>query len=216
MKDKKRMLWIAVFCLCAAAMLTAQTVAPNRGIRIGLGVAIGKEVLAVNDQEESFIPSINQVDLPTFYIPILIIPTIRIEPEFGYLKASSSVGGIDRDVSLMLFGGGVFLTQWYGPVDLYFGGRFDLLKSSVHVNKPVDQTTTRTDLIYGPAVGGEYFFDSLKKLSIGGEIQFNFVKLGEIKGEEDRAANAGTGKIDRSIVRTKPLIFVRWYFGRKG
>jgi hypothetical protein len=175
-------------------------------------VVIGKEVMNMNGFGEP-IPMINSVDFPTFYVPVLIMPSIRVEPEFGLLKYSTSLSGVDEKYTVMFFGAGIFLTQWYGQVELHLGGRVNWLLGRYHHENGWEYTVTRIDFTWGPAIGGEYFFT--KNLSLGGEVQFNFVKIGNSKTDPEVNAADNVEEAEQSPMRTKPLVFVRWYFGAK-
>jgi len=60
---------------------------------------------------------------------------------------------------------------------------------------------SKMDFFIGPAVGGEYFFS--EHFSLGGEIQGNFVFLGQYDDDSETK---------ESMFKMKPLVFVRWYF----
>jgi opacity protein-like surface antigen len=144
---------------------------------------------------------------------------------FGFWRYSYSYSNEDNEESkytLWDVGCGAFFTTWCGPVNLYFGGRVGILRASysykytyIYDSSSItsDGDGSRTDWVYGPAVGGEYFFT--KNLSIGGEIQFNFQSVGEWKWEDEEEEEEDTGEYSESIMYTRPLIFVRWYLGCK-
>jgi hypothetical protein len=216
MKGTNLRRWTAALCIGMIALAQAQslTTAYANRPKLGLGVAIGKEVYSVGEMSDP-VPEIKTVDFPSIYIPIRIAPNIRVEPEIGFFRYSvESV--TDQTFTLLLYGAGVFFLQNIGAVDLSWGVRFNLMNETYHVSGAgVDQTVKRKDTIYGPALGGEYFFTP--NLSLGGEVQFNLMTLGELKFEGD-GANAGEDneKVKSKIMRTKPLVFVRWYFGKRG
>jgi hypothetical protein len=215
MKHRIKTLWVAAILIGLAAQAAAQlattsvVVRPNP--RIGLGVALGKEVYEITDNG-----AVNQVDFPTFYVPVFIHPNLRLEPEIGFVRYSTTTGVSIIRNSILLTGCGAFIGHWCGPVYLYGGGRVAWIRNTHFVQSMIGagKTTTLIDLMWGPALGGEYFFTP--HLSLGGEIQFNFVKYKEYK-ITDYTADEPTGAVERLVkrtsARTKPLVFVRWYFG---
>lgn len=208
----------ALLCVAAAVAAQAQSLSLTHVERpmLGLGVAIGKEVSTLGDLTDPIV-TVHQVDFPSIYLPIRLNPGLKIEPEFGITRYTIDAPDVDQTFSIMLIGAGAFFLMNVGPVDLSWGLRFAMLKESYDHDGLVDYTVTRNDMVYGPALGGEYFFT--RNFSLGGEVQFNYVKIGEIEIDGDDAPTnglAGDEKIKQSMLRTKPLIFVRWYFGRKG
>ncbi len=208
---------IALLCVAVACPALAQSLSLTHVERpmLGLGVAIGKEVSTLGDFSDPVV-SVHQVDFPSIYLPIRVNPGLKIEPEFGLMRYTIDASSVDQTFSIMLIGAGAFFLMNVGPVDLSWGLRFAMIKESYDHDGAADYTVTRNDMVYGPALGGEYFFT--RNFSLGGEVQFNYVKLGEIETDGDDAPNNGTAedeKIKQSILRTKPLIFVRWYFGGK-
>lgn len=222
----KKVLWvfICIFMLFSLSnLVNAQSAAGMERMRIGLGVAMGKEVLPIYEGT-----AIKMVDFPNFYIPIQVSPGIRIEPYFGYWRYSYSFSSGSsyeekEKVTLMDLGVGVFMTTWCGPVNLYYGGRIGMHKVSYYSKEEYtydsttdtdEYTAKQTNMVYGPAVGGEYFFTN--NLSIGGEVQFNYMKMGDWKYEDDEENNNDSDYSEsESYLFTRPLIFVRWYFGCK-
>jgi len=79
-----------------------------------------------------------------------------------------------------------------------------IIQTSSYFKSPLDEwDRSKIDFYIGPALGAEYLFT--KRFSLGGEIQLNFISIGQWDGDLS-AENS------ESVVRTKPLIFVRWYF----
>ncbi|MCJ7811739.1 hypothetical protein MUP95_00255, partial [bacterium] len=142
----KRIMWIFVFIFVlfsVSNLVQAQTAAGMERMRIGLGVAIGKEVL---DIEGMYFQT---VDFPNFYIPIQVSPGIRIEPYLGYWRYSYSSSysndytSEDKEkVTFMDLGTGVFMTTWCGPVNLYFGGRIGMQKISYYSKEYYEYDST--------------------------------------------------------------------------
>ena len=215
---KTAWLFICIFVLFSLSNLVyAQSAAGMDQMRIGLGVAIGKEVMPI---EESMI--LKMVDFPDIYVPIQVSPGFRLEPYFGYWRysySSENSSTYEQKYSIMDLGVGVFITTWCGPVDIYYGGRIGMQKNSQYYKSTYtyDSTTetteskaNQTNWIYGPAVGGEYFFTN--NLSLGGEVQFNYMKMGEWK-ESNGEDHESDYKQSTSVLYTKVMITVRWFFG---
>ena len=59
---------------------------------------------------------------------------------------------------------------------------------------------SKTDFYIGPAIGGEYMFSD--NFSLGGEIQVNYIKLGNFDEDSDAST---------SLVSTRGKIILRWY-----
>ena len=162
--------------------------------RIGIGVSIGKEVLAADGMQ------LTLFDFPSFYLPISLSSNFRFEPEIGYYRYSGSGEDWKQSYSILSIGCGIFLMTRKGNVDIYYGARLGLISTlSSYEYTWSDGEESKTDFYVGPAIGGEYFFT--KHLTLGGEIQFNYISMGQWDDGED----------SESVIRTKPLIFVRWY-----
>lgn len=162
--------------------------------RIGIGVSIGKEVLPTDGMQ------LTLFDFPSFYLPISLSSNFRFEPEIGYYRYSGSDEDWKESASILSIGCGIFLMTRKGKVDIYYGARLGLISTSHSYEYPwSDGEESKTDFYVGPAIGGEYFFN--KHLTLGGEIQFNYISMGQWDD----------GEGSESVIRTKPLIFVRWY-----
>lgn len=205
----KKVIWIlllAVPLFFAVSLANAQDYdrKDNGRKMFGLGVAMGKEpVIWWWDVE-----NISYLDFPSFYMPIQVNRFFRIEPQFGYYKFDFQYDDGDQDkISVIDTGIGAFYTWWFGPVDLYFGGRFGWQFWKYYEDwwGSIDKQK-RTDFYWGPAIGGEYFFS--RNLSIGGEIQFQFIDYGPFI--EDSVPDES----DFKAWKSKTLFFIRWFFGR--
>ena len=162
--------------------------------RIGFGVSLGKEIINIPNE------ALTLLDFPSFYLPIRISPNFRLEPEIGYYRYSRSDEDWKGSYSILSIGCGIFRMTRKGNVDIYYGARLGLISSSnSYESSWSDGKESKTDFYVGPAFGGEYFFT--QHLTLGGEIQFNYIFMGQWDG----------GEGSESVMRTKPLIFVRWY-----
>ncbi len=165
--------------------------------RIGFGVSLGKEIIVGAGE----VMQLTLFDFPSFYLPINLSSNFRFEPEIGYYRYSASDGDWNDSYNIFKIGCGIFYITRKGKVDIYCGARLGLISTSYsYESQWGDEEDSKTDFYVGPAIGGEYFFT--KHLSLGGEIQFNYISMGQWDDEEGSA----------SVIRTKPLIFVRWYF----
>lgn len=157
--------------------------AKEKKCRVGIGVSLGKEYMWFGSSNV----------FPTFYVPIDISSKFRLEPEIGFNLYSESFGIWDEPSSIIYLGCGIFAMSQKEKVNIYYGARTGLIFTSYNWNG------SRTDFYVGPVTGGEYFLT--KNFSLGGEIQVSYIFISLIRGE-DRA----------SQLKTKTLIFVRWYF----
>jgi hypothetical protein len=136
-------------------------------------------------------------------LPISLSSNFRIEPEIGYYRYSGSDEDWEESYSILSIGCGIFSVTQKGKVDIYYGLRLGLRSTSYSYRYTWDGVDSvdesKTDFYIGPAIGGEYFFT--KHLTLGGEIQLNYIFIGQWDD----------GEGSESVIRTKPLIFVRWY-----
>lgn len=183
-------------------LISMQISAQEQENSIGFGVSLGKEIFA----EEGLILTV--FDFPSFYIPVIISTGFRIEPEIGLYRYSVSDDFWKQSYSIFAMGCGFFSMTHKEKVDIYYGMRIKLRRISSSYEfqyswygyqESEKDKSSKTDVYIGPAVGGEYFFS--RNLSIGGEIQLNYVFLGHW---DDNNSSA-------SEIKTNTLIFLRWY-----
>jgi len=198
----KKVIFILLFVCISLLMvnpLQAQErlQAQEKRSSIGLGVSLGKEL---------YMPGLTMLDFPTFYLPITPSPNFRIEPEIGYYRYSGEFEDYETTETYLTVGCGIFLISQRGNTNIYYGLRLGFIRVYEYDkwiwNGQDVYEEHRTDYYIGLAIGGEYLFN--KHLSLGGEIQVNFISIGQWSDS--------TGKHSESITRTKPLVFVRWYF----
>lgn len=212
MKNSTIVLTILLICFAVSFQVAAQT----DDTRIGLGVSLGKEVLA------SELLTITMLDNPSVYMPIVINGKFRIEPEFSLMTYSGSNEEYDVEshYKILVLGMGLFPQTRVGSVDIYYGIRLGIISTAYHekyqdwdyvwdpvyqdyreITSTVENDESKMDFFVGPAIGGEYFFS--EHFSLGGEIQANFVFLGQYDDDSETS---------ESMFKMKPLVFVRWYF----
>jgi hypothetical protein len=106
------------------------------------------------------------------YLPLLVGPTIRLEPSFGVrtVNRPSRANNVDeRDLTLGL---GVFLMQKVAePMDIYAGGRVKLNFARVEESGG-GASDSGTDFIVAAALGGEHYLFS--RFSVGLEAQLGY------------------------------------------
>ncbi len=168
--------------VAVAAMVVAAPAQAQNGGKIGLGVAIVPLDPALGTTIE-------------VYVPLMVAPNFRIEPEVGIKTASNDAG----DSSDITIGAGFFAVQKAAQnADMYFGGRLKLNFASV---KPSGGTSTSaTDIELAAAAGGEYYL--APKFSIGVEGQLGFYSLGKVNG---------AGGLSTTGFFTTGLGFLRFY-----
>jgi len=196
MKKASFIMLLVVTSLYLSNFLYAQEETQEERSRIGFGVSLGKEIIAIGE-------AYTLLDFPSFYLPISLSSNFRFEPEIGYVRYSGSGEDWKESNSILSIGCGIFFMTRKGKVDIYYGARLGFMITSYSWrftwNGMDSDDDSKTDFYIGPAIGGEYFFT--KHLTLGGEIQFNYISMGQWDDGED----------SESVIRTKPLIFVRWY-----
>ncbi|MDZ7262523.1 MAG: hypothetical protein ONB05_10515 [candidate division KSB1 bacterium] len=191
---------VGIIFFLSSNMLPAQEKTP----RIGVGVSLGKEAIPIEDYEVSAVFTL--FDFPSFYIPILISPRFKLEPEIGLYRYSRSTKDSESSNMVFSLGCSIFPMTQKGKVSIYYGARLEIVRFSFSYKYSQDghhesREDSNTDFYIGPAIGGEYFFT--EHLSVGGETQVNFIFIGQGDDTEDTS---------ESVIRTKTLIFLRWYF----
>ena len=207
---KRYLLFVMLFIFIASTTLFAQPEQTMQKTRLGMGVAMGKEVFGFLGENLTFI------DFPCFYVPIQFGYTFRVEPEFGFYNYNHN-----DDYTTILLGCGFFLTNYSGPFNLYYGARVGMyMNSGTYIETDYEwdedvldyvETTTeiewsRNDMVFSPTIGAECHLCK-RKLSLGGEIQFNYLMYGKEEMDGEKADDAP------KVMKTKTLFFIRWYFG---
>lgn len=185
MKTVSLILSVSISILLASDLATPQEKSP----RIGVGVSLGKELVAYTYYPHywwwgDYYWGMPSIDFPSIYIPIIVSPKFRLEPEIGFWWLSRS----GYSSTILRIGWGMFSIERKKQTNLYQGLRVGVILK--------DDYTSTTDIFIGPALGGEYLFSS--HFSLGGEAQLNFVYC--------------TNADSRSTLSTKVLSFLRWYF----
>lgn len=166
------------------------------GTRFGMGVAMGKEVFSYYGE------NLTVLDFPCIYFPIQFGSTFRLEPEFGFYRYDHN-----STYTTMLIGCGVFLTRYWGSFDLYYGARAGMYRHSGTYEDIDEYDYKRNDFVVSPTIGAECFLCQ-RRLSLGGEFQFNYLMYGKEELDGVKADDAP------KVMKTKTLFFIRWFFGR--
>lgn len=101
----------------------------------------------------------------TVTVPILL-SSVRLEPQLGYRRTSTSVQGDDDESdSVLEIGGGVFTNlNTYDSGSIYAGGRIGIVQQS---QSSGNTTVSESDFFIGPVLGGEYYLGD--QFSLGAE-----------------------------------------------
>jgi len=169
--------------------------------QFGIGLSFGREPLIVEGIK--LIP-----ERPTFYLPINLSQHFRIEPELGIYCYRLSDYETKYIYDILSYGFGVFGLDHKDQFEVSYGVRLLWLYFEQNVKYRMHRAhiANRTDFVFGPAIGGVYNFS--KHFSLGGEIQFNYTKVGkwDPKGYKEYDVTL------RSSLQNVSLVFIRWYF----
>lgn len=195
----KKTIFILLFVLtffAASILLQGQ----EKRSRIGIGISMGKEITSSNGSV------LTLFDFPSIYVPIIISSKFRLEPGIGFYRYSDSGTDWEESTTILSLSFGIFVVTRKDKVDIYYGVRNGLIciwdYDRYDWNGTERYERSKTDYYFGPAMGGEYFFS--KHFSLGGEVQLNYVFIGQWDGGDGGGTEGG--------IRTKTFIFVRWYF----
>ncbi len=154
----------------------------------------------------------------SFYVPINVLPNLRIEPQIGYWHIGANPNnvpnGTDYSLSAFSIGAGAFFyVAPATPVGFYVGGRLAVVynKVSTLVTQGPPQViaeTSETDFSIAPTVGGEYAV--LPRFTVGAELQLPITFYGN--PSTTAAGTTVTTNLDRGGVSTNAVIFLRYFF----
>jgi len=150
--------------------------------------------------------------IPTIFIPIDANDKLRIEPEFSYFRDKDKSDDTEWTTTRIRIGIGIFGKMNKPKTIIYYGLRLGYTHSTYkyeHSYYPygTDSHEEKSKrFFFGPAVGGEYFFNS--HFSLGCEVGFRYISL-----ESEENVDALYNYDDESkIAGTKANIFLRFYF----
>jgi hypothetical protein len=199
---------LAAFFAGLVAASAAHAQVPEHAV--GFGVSLNPTALTAGNELTLMLP----IGFGNIYLPIIAGPGLKVEPEFGILRTSSSSSGNGASGSqtgtLVRVGAGVFqLIRVGGNTALYVGPRVAMIRtsSSETYSGGTPTSSHQTSWSFGAAFGGEYFFSP--HFSLGGEVQLNYILVGQ------PVVEPGSGSSSTShdhMISNNGLIFVRLYF----
>lgn len=198
------------FLCCALLLLfSASTKAQDDPVRFGFGVGFGHGFNFVGGSDLSVITL--PLDFADFSV-IIRGKNFRFEPTLGYFSTSSSstssTSGYtsESDFSNVRLGAILAYATSNGSMNYYYGIDFGVILSSESSSSSAPGSTStdesKTDFFVGPAIGGEYMFSD--NFSLGGEIQINYISIGEFNGDSQT-------DVSQSAVSSRGKIVLRWY-----
>lgn len=190
---------IKSFLCCTLLLLFVESAkAQDDRVRVGFGVGFGKDmgIIFIGENFEPLSPVL-PVDFANFSV-IILSKNFRFEPTFGYYSYShTSSSGSESSSSNFRLGAVLAYANSKASMNYYYGIDIGAILSS-QSSSSTDRS--KTDFYIGPAIGGEYMFSD--NFSLGGEIQVNYIKLGNFDEDSDAST---------SLVSTRGKIILRWY-----
>jgi len=158
-------------------------------------------------------------------VPVNVMPILRVEPLIGISRSGKTTeddsgtdmvttSSVDQNIQLGL--GVYYLLRTNDPFLLYVGPRFGVLlqsdtSTSDATGKEIESVTSQTNIGLGLGFGGEYFFNP--RLSLGAEININYVIVGEPTTEVDgKEPDDDKITVSESGLTTGTNVFVRFYY----
>lgn len=181
----------------------------DSGIQFGFGVGISSEYTVYNFNGYGDRLQIETLPIDMANFSVLIKGSFfRVEPSFGYFTTSTDYSyqgsSTESSTSNIRLGAVIaFNDDHIESMNLYYGIDIGLILSSHSYISSISTESTersKTDFFVGPAVGGEYLF--IKHFSLGGEINLNYISIGQYDSENDISAWA---------MSTRGMIYLRWY-----
>jgi hypothetical protein len=181
----------------------------DNNVQFGFGVSISSEYTTYiySELQQGIQIATLPIDMANFSI-IVKNNFIRFEPSFGYFTQSidynDATYSAEYSNSNIRVGAVVaFNNTNIESMNFYYGIDFGFIFSSRNYtsnNSDESDSNSKTDFFIGPAIGGEYLF--IKHFSFGGEINLNYISIGQYDSETD---------ISSWAMSTRGLIYLRWY-----
>ncbi len=201
-----------IFIFVLGFLLINSSIKGQDSVNIGIGISLNPNLLFTNSET----PYYSLTSPANFYL-LINSSHFRLEPEVGFYSFSNryaaEYGSDDYTSSILRIGIGLFyILPIESSFDIYFGPRFGfLLRSSTSRSytgyySSGEFKKTQTDFFMGICTGAEYFFSN--HFSIGGEIQFNYLSL----GNPEYTPQQGSSTNSTTVTFTNALMFFRWYF----
>ena len=198
---------VIFFMLTVTFPLSAQEVENKYGI----GVNFAKDFVYANVGGADY----SILALPYDFSNISFIvrgEKFRLEPMIGYFRYgrnySQGSSSSKYSYSNWRLGANLSVNNANGAMHHYYGITIGVILSSMSSEITSEFNSgkndeSKTDFFIGPILGGEYNFNEF--LSLGGEIQFNYISLGQYNDDSD-------AEISESLLTTRAIIVLRWYF----
>ena len=201
---------VTFLILVLTTFSSAQT--EGSSVQFGFGVNISREVPTFTSSETMEIITL-PIDLANFTF-VIRGKNFRIEPSLGYFTGSSDYtnGQYHSEGSISNFRIGAVIAynnSSFESMNFYYGIDIGVILSSESgsVNNPYTGSDSydrsKTDFFIGPAIGGEYMFN--RYFSLGGEINLNYVSVGNYSDGEDEDDSTTW------LISTRGAVYVRWY-----
>jgi hypothetical protein len=230
MKPSTRILCTLAAILLVCAPLKAQdTLRYHLGVGVSVEPALFGETLYYSSQYGSgYITTTPVFSVSPFYIyfPLTLTRHFRLEPRFGIYSFTNEISnsqGLSQpsknDLTFTNIGLSVeYLIPTGEKFQLYVGPRASLnFITQTYTNygyngEAITVTQSEKDFMISGIFGAEYF--PLSELSIGGEVDFNYVSFGnsDISQSPPQPVTQTPSTRTQTLVSTGALLFVRWYF----
>ena len=200
MKKQSFIITFSVLILLIWNNVYTQEPPPQKKTQVGIGVSI-TDIKDLFQYIEGAGPPATEI-----FIPINISPTLRIEPEIGFFQSSSENENFKSSSKSFSFGLGIFRMNLKDGINLYYGARLGLTRTSSSFEYSYNGSATDEQSVEGffiaPTVGGEYFLNN--SFTLGGEAQLRYASSSG-KDEDDE-------EMTTSTTATRALLFIRFYF----
>jgi len=197
--------------------------------RIGLGISFMKENAETHYSGPSFYMNplssyafpyeyfpepIQNLSVPSVFIPILINKNFRLEPEFGFSYVDKATKYANNTVSVLQWGLNIIAAFPIEKICILVGGRVrtQYIRNKINITEYNPSASSymppywpkikrnQTNVQFGPFVGCE--IELYKHLVIAGHVRFNYNKIGEWSNDDlDRADK---------LFQIQPLIILYW------
>lgn len=192
-------------------VLSFSSEAQDTETRYGIGVNFAKDFVYANVGGGDY----SILALPYDFSNISFIvrgEKFRFEPMIGYFRYGRdySQGSTSSEYiySNWRLGANLSVNNVIGTMHHYYGITIGVILSSISSEFKSEFNSeksdeSKTDFFIGPILGGEYNFNEF--LSLGGEIQFNYISLGQYNDDSNAERS-------ESLLTTRAIIVLRWYF----
>jgi hypothetical protein len=185
---------------------------------MGVGVGLEKTIVQVSGGGSAMDMSsvdILPVDFTTFSIPVLISGHASVEPEFGFVRSSTShensIGESESSFSILQLGLGMSGVKKVENLLYTFGIKAGISRvSSYSKSSGSEYKMRQLNFHFGPVLGVEYFF--VPKLSMGAQVGVSYIKIGDREIDYDDIINEEDESSDQFMIGNNGRISLRWYY----